>query len=174
MAPAMRECEVAVYGGTPAGVTAAIEAARLGRKTLLLSFNRHVGGMTSGGLTATDVGKKESIGGLAMDFYTRIGRISGFSPSAAGSLYRKLLDEAGVTVLVERPLESVHMRQNRILSITMSSTILWTNTVPEPARFARSAIGLPLLVLRRSPRSRTRNNRRDLLRDTRRTESRIP
>ena len=68
--PSEIECEVAVYGGTPAGVAAAIEAARMGRKTLLLSFHRHVGGMTSGGLTATDLGKQESIGGLALDFYT--------------------------------------------------------------------------------------------------------
>jgi len=73
--PVSLDCEVAVYGGTPAGVAAAIQAARMGRKTLLLSFNRHVGGMTSGGLTATDVGKKASIGGLALDFYTRIGRL---------------------------------------------------------------------------------------------------
>ena len=100
--PAMQECEVAVYGGTPAGVTAAIQAARMGRKTVLLSFNRHVGGMTSGGLTATDVGKKESIGGLALDFYTRLGRITEFSPSAAESLYRTMLEEAGVTVLFGR------------------------------------------------------------------------
>ena len=56
--PEMRDCEVAVYGGTPAGVTAAIEAARMGRRTLLLSFNQHVGGMTSGGLTASDLGKQ--------------------------------------------------------------------------------------------------------------------
>ena len=52
------ECDVAVYGGTPAGVTAAIQAARAGKKAVLLSFNQHVGGMTSGGLTATDLGKQ--------------------------------------------------------------------------------------------------------------------
>jgi hypothetical protein len=118
---AVHECEVIVYGGTPAGVTAAIEAARMGRKTLLLSFNRHVGGMTSGGLTGTDIGKKESVGGLAMDFYTRIGRISGFSPSAAEALYRKMLEEAGVTVLLGRCLESVEMRANRIISVTLET-----------------------------------------------------
>ena len=44
-------CDVAIYGGTPAGVTAAVQAARAGKKAMLLSFNRHVGGMTSG-LTA--------------------------------------------------------------------------------------------------------------------------
>ncbi len=119
--PALLECEVAVYGGTPAGVTAAIQAARMGRKTLLLSFNRHVGGMTSGGLTATDVGKRESIGGLARDFYKRIGRISGFRPSEAESLYRSMLDEAGVTVLLQRHLESVEMRDNRIVSADMET-----------------------------------------------------
>ncbi|MBM3858887.1 MAG: FAD-dependent oxidoreductase [Verrucomicrobia bacterium] len=118
---AVRECEVAVYGGTPAGVAAAIQAARTGRKTLLLSFNQHVGGMTSGGLTATDIGKKESVGGLALDFYTRIGRIVGFSPSAAESLYLTMLQEAGVTVLLGRCLESVEMRDNRLVSIAMET-----------------------------------------------------
>jgi len=54
--PKQLEFDVAVYGGTPAGVTAAIQSARMGKRAVLLSFNRHVGGMTSGGLTATDVG----------------------------------------------------------------------------------------------------------------------
>ncbi len=115
------ECEVAVYGGTPAGVGAAIQAARMGRKTVLLSFNGHVGGMTSGGLAATDIGKKASIGGLALDFYTRLGRFSDFSPSEAESLYQKMLDEAGVEVLFRRCLESVEMQENRIISATMET-----------------------------------------------------
>lgn len=119
--PTERECDVAVYGGTPAGVTAAIQSARMGRNTLLLSFNSHVGGMTSGGLTATDVGKKESIGGLALDFYKRIGRLMDFSPSAAESLYLKMLGEAGVTVLRERCLQSVDLRENHIVSATMET-----------------------------------------------------
>ena len=68
-APQQFAYDVAVYGGTPAGVTAAIQAARMGKKSVLLSFNRHVGGMTSGGLTATDVGNKDTIGGLALEYY---------------------------------------------------------------------------------------------------------
>jgi hypothetical protein len=118
--PELRECEVAVYGGTPAGVTAAIEGARMARKTLLLSFNRHVGGMTSGGLTATDLGNKQSIGGLALDYYTRLGRNSDFSPSAAEALYLTMLHETGVTDLCGRCLESVAMNGNRIVSTTMT------------------------------------------------------
>ena len=119
--PSLRECEVAVYGGTPAGVAAAIQSAWMGRKALLISSNRHVGGMTSGGLTASDLGKKESIGGLAIDFYKRIGRLSDFSPSAAEALYLTMLKEAGVTVLFGRFLESVDMRDGRIVSATMET-----------------------------------------------------
>jgi len=115
------ECDVAVYGGTPAGVTAAIQAARAGKKTVLLSFNQHVGGMTSGGLTATDLGRKESIGGLALEFYTRIGRKSNFRPSEAESLFLKMLDEAGVKVLLGRALESVEMENRRVVSASMET-----------------------------------------------------
>jgi len=114
-------CDVAVYGGTPAGVTAAIQTARMGKKALLISFNQHVGGMTSGGLTASDLGKKESIGGLALEFYTRIGRFSDFSPSAAEACYLSMLQEAGVTVLFGRCLESVEMRDNRLVSAAMET-----------------------------------------------------
>jgi hypothetical protein len=112
---------VAIYGGTPAGVTAAVQAARMGKKVVLLSFNRHVGGLISGGLTATDVGMKESIGGLALEFYTRIGRISGFRPSEAESLFLKMLKEAGVRVLLERCLASVAVRDGRLVSATMET-----------------------------------------------------
>jgi hypothetical protein len=114
-------CDLAVYGGTPAGVTAAIQAAKMGKKVILLSFNYHVGGLTSGGLTATDVGNKDSIGGLAREFYDRIGRISNFSPSAAETLYRKMLKEVGVDLRLRRCLVSVERKSTRILSATMDT-----------------------------------------------------
>ncbi len=119
--PVLIECDVAVYGDTPAGITAAIQAARMGQKAVLLSFNRHVGGVTSSGLTATDVGNKASIGGIALEFYTRIGQISNFRPSEAESLFLKMLDEAGVQVLFERCLESVQIKDARLASITMET-----------------------------------------------------
>jgi hypothetical protein len=119
--PKLIECDVAVYGGTPAGVTAAIQAARMGQNAVLLSFNRHVGGMTSGGLTATDVGNKDSIGGMAQEFYTRIGRLRDYRPSEAESLFLKMLDEAGVPVLFERCLESAVIKDGRLVSATMET-----------------------------------------------------
>lgn len=113
---AMHEAEVAVYGGTSAGTAAAIQVARMGRKTILVSFNQHVGGLTSGGLAATDLGQKGTIGGVASEFYTRLGAATNFSCEAAEKLFRTMLDEAGVTVLTCCPLESVAMQGSRILS----------------------------------------------------------
>ena len=115
------ECDVLVYGGSPAGVAAAIQAGGMGKKVLLLSFNHHVGGLTSGGLTATDVGKNQSIGGLAREFYKRVGRIRDFSPSAAEVLYLKMLKEAGVEVRLRRCLTSVEREGTRIVSATMDT-----------------------------------------------------
>jgi hypothetical protein len=115
------ECEVAVYGGTSAGSIAAIQAARMGRKVTLVSFNRYVGGLTSGGLTATDLGKKETIGGLAREFYRRVGGLLDFSSVSAEKLYHDMLREAGVTVLTDQPLESVAMEGNRIVAATMTT-----------------------------------------------------
>lgn len=113
------EWDVAVYGGTPAGVTAAIQSARMGKKTVLFSFNQHVGGLMSGGLTATDVGNKESIGGLAAEFYGRMGMIRDFSPSRAEALSLEMLSEAGVAVRFNCHLKGADVRRSQIKSITM-------------------------------------------------------
>lgn len=64
--------EVVVYGGTPAGIMAAISAARQGHEVALVEINAHVGGMVSGGLVATDMGDRATVGGLADDFFKRI------------------------------------------------------------------------------------------------------
>jgi hypothetical protein len=64
--------DVIVYGGTASGVSAAVQVARMGRSVLLIEPGKHLGGMTSGGLGATDVGNKRAIGGLAREFYRRI------------------------------------------------------------------------------------------------------
>lgn len=113
--------DVAVYGGTPAGVTAAVQAARDGKSAVLISFNNFVGGMTSGGLTATDLGDKKSIGGMAFEFYQRVGNLKGFRPSKAESIYREMLKTAGVTLLLSRPLISAKVEETRITSIKLQS-----------------------------------------------------
>ena len=115
------ECDLAVYGGSPAGVGAAIQASKMGKKVLFFSFNDFVGGLTSGGLTATDVGRKKSIGGLAKEFYKRVGRIRDFSPSVAEKLYLTMLKEAGVEVLFRRCLVSAEKVGSQIVSATLDT-----------------------------------------------------
>ncbi len=64
--------DVVVYGGTSAGVAAAVQVARMGKSVALVSPDRHLGGLSSGGLGWTDTGDKAVIGGLAREFYHRI------------------------------------------------------------------------------------------------------
>lgn len=64
--------DVVVYGGSSAGVIAAVQAQRMGCSVVLVGPDRHVGGLSSNGLGWTDTGNKAVIGGLAREFYHRI------------------------------------------------------------------------------------------------------
>jgi hypothetical protein len=64
--------DVVVYGGTAGGVVAAVQARTMGKTAVLIEPTEHLGGLTSGGLGATDIGNKDAIGGLAREFYHRV------------------------------------------------------------------------------------------------------
>ncbi|MDR1789325.1 MAG: FAD-dependent oxidoreductase, partial [Opitutaceae bacterium] len=64
--------DVLVYGATASGIVAAAQTARMGRTVLLLEPGRFIGGMTAGGLGATDTGSPLTIGGVAREFYRAI------------------------------------------------------------------------------------------------------
>jgi hypothetical protein len=66
------EADVVVYGGTSAAVIAAVQARKMGRSVVIVSPDKHLGGLSSGGLGFTDTGNKGVIGGLSRDFYHRI------------------------------------------------------------------------------------------------------
>ena len=66
------ESDICIYGGTACGVAAAVQATRMGKTAVMAEFGDHLGGMTSGGLGATDIGNKAGIGGIAREFYHRI------------------------------------------------------------------------------------------------------
>jgi hypothetical protein len=66
------EADVIIYGGTSAAVIAAVEVAQSGKSVILVSPDKHLGGLTAGGLGWTDTGRKETIGGLARNFYHRV------------------------------------------------------------------------------------------------------
>src|SRR3954466_13655817 len=66
------QADVCIYGGTAAGVAAAVQGARVGENAGVAEFGNHLGGMTSGGLGATDIGNKAAVGGIAREFYHRV------------------------------------------------------------------------------------------------------
>lgn len=64
--------DVVVYGGTSAGVMSAVQAKRMGKTVIIVGPDKHLGGLSSGGLGFTDTGNKAVIGGLAREFYHRV------------------------------------------------------------------------------------------------------
>lgn len=64
--------DIIIYGGTSAGIIAAVEAANNKKSVIVVSPDIHIGGLSSGGLGFTDTGDKSVIGGLARDFYHRL------------------------------------------------------------------------------------------------------
>jgi hypothetical protein len=72
--PNVRQADVIVYGGTSAAIAAAVQVQRMGKTVIVVSPDRHLGGLSSGGLGWTDTGKKEVIGGIAREFYHRVWR----------------------------------------------------------------------------------------------------
>ncbi len=64
--------DLVVYGGTSAGIGAAVQAVRMGKTVIVVAPEKHLGGLTSSGLGWTDSGQKEAIGGLAREFYQRL------------------------------------------------------------------------------------------------------
>ena len=78
--------DVVVYGATPGGITAAVAAARQRASVVLIEPSRHIGGMVSGGLSATDYGNSAYIGGLALEFFDRAAAKYRNHPAALTSL----------------------------------------------------------------------------------------
>lgn len=66
------EADICIYGGTSAGIVAAIEASRLGKSVILIEPSSRLGGLTTGGLGATDIGNKQVIGGISREFYQHV------------------------------------------------------------------------------------------------------
>ena len=64
--------DVVIYGGTSSAITAAVQAKKMGKTVVVVSPDKHLGGLTSGGLGYTDSGNTGSIGGLSREFYRRM------------------------------------------------------------------------------------------------------
>src|SRR5262245_33939192 len=66
------DCDVFVYGSTPGGVSAAVEAARRGCRVVLACPYKRPGGMAASGLSTTDAVRPELFGGIVAEFIGRV------------------------------------------------------------------------------------------------------
>ncbi|MEW6666984.1 MAG: FAD-dependent oxidoreductase [Thermodesulfobacteriota bacterium] len=101
--PVYGEADVVVVGGGPAGVSAAVAAARSGASTILLERYGHLGGMATGGLVIliphlSDGTEKLVIAGQQKEWLDRLDPLGGVlkpPDSSVGSADPKLLDRWG-------------------------------------------------------------------------------
>jgi hypothetical protein len=123
------KADVCVYGATSAGIVAAIRAHLLGKSVALLHPGKFIGGLTTGGLGMTDVGRKHVIGGLAREFYRQVGAYYKkeeefhFEPRAASQIYTQMLHEAEQDVILYQFLDRVEKSAGRITAITTLSDL---------------------------------------------------
>ncbi len=126
------EYDLVVYGQTSAGVIATVQAKRMGKSVILVGPDKHLGGLSSGGLGQTDIGNKQAIGGLSRAFYRRLGKHYGkheiwkFEPRAAERVFEELVAKHKIEVHRNEWLDrttgkGVAKRDGRITSITMLS-----------------------------------------------------
>ncbi len=128
----LAEHDLVVYGQSSAGVIAAVQAARMGKSVILIGPDKHLGGLSSGGLGHTDIGNKQAIGGLSREFYKRLGKHYGkdemwkFEPHAAERVFEEFVAEHKIEVHRDEWLDrtsgkGVVKKDGRITSITMLS-----------------------------------------------------
>ncbi|MEF3305738.1 FAD-dependent oxidoreductase [Paenibacillus sp. GYB003] len=129
--PEQVSADLCIYGGSPAGIAAALQASRMGLRVVIAEFGRHLGGLTASGLGRTDFGRKYSIGGIAREFYQTLGRHYGsdeedgtawfMEPHVAETIFVRWMDEAGVPVYFEQHLAKVEKRDGKIVQIEMEN-----------------------------------------------------
>ncbi|MFT4093762.1 MAG: FAD-dependent oxidoreductase [Niabella sp.] len=137
-----RSFDVVVYGATPAGITAAVAAAREGKSVVIIEPLGIAGGMMSGGLSFSDSNQmfREKLGGLFEEFHQRVEKVYAdrgvtlpyrvrekdtrhwtYEPHVAELVFNALLKEAGVQVVLNETLQSVAKKQSLIQSLTTQS-----------------------------------------------------
>lgn len=140
--------DLCIYGGTAAGVIAAVTAARAGRSVVLIEPGRHLGGMSSGGLGFTDFGNKAAVGGLSREFYRRLGKQYGkdeawlFEPHVAERVLREWVADAGVKVLLEHRLAEVDKPRGRIERILLEHVPADPTNAPGPSQQIREHVAV--------------------------------
>lgn len=119
--------ELVVFGGSPAGVAAAIAAADKGVDVVIISQTGTVGGAISNGLGAGDFGSTTAITGFQKTFFDAVkAHYSDASqrdvePSVAEAIFIGLLNSAGVDIVLNAELLSATVSGRSITSIQTSA-----------------------------------------------------
>lgn len=127
-----KEKDLVIYGGTPAGISAGITAAREGASVVLIEPTLWIGGVVSGGLCKTDVGKEKTIGGFAREYFARAAATKPDTPmwyaepNVNLATFHTMLKEAGVEVVTARTLKSISKQGARITSLTTNDNQTYT------------------------------------------------
>ncbi len=117
--------DVCIYGGSAAGIVAAYSAAQMGLNVVVIEPTARFGGLTTGGLGQTDIGNKQVVKGLALQFYRKLGAHYGnlenwvFEPSAAAEIMNEYLSHPRITAingyhLVDACKEGTDIRSIRV------------------------------------------------------------
>jgi len=131
--------DIIIYGATSSGVIAAIQATEMNKKVLLIEPGSRIGGLTTGGLGETDTGNTESIGGLAREFYVKVGKKYGkngpvwkFEPKVALEVFQEWLKELDIPVIYNERLDlksGVIKSNSKITSIRMESGNIYSGKI---------------------------------------------
>ncbi|WP_017259910.1 FAD-dependent oxidoreductase [Pedobacter arcticus] len=120
-----RKVDVCIYGGSSAGIIAAYTAKKLGKSVIVIEPGQNIGGLTTGGLGATDIGNKYAISGLSKEFYRQIGAHYGkleqwtFEPHVASKVYDNMIAEAKLEIVKNHRLIAVQKNDGYIKQITV-------------------------------------------------------
>ncbi|MDG5816738.1 FAD-dependent oxidoreductase [Chitinispirillales bacterium ANBcel5] len=116
------QSDVCVYGATSSGIVCAVEAARMGKSVSIVEFGKFIGGMTTSGLSATDIGDKSSIGGLTLEFHKELGNYYGdgerwfFEPKVASKVFSDWIEKYSIGLYRQQVLYKVEMSADRRIS----------------------------------------------------------
>ena len=126
------QADVVIYGGSSGGITAALAAARNGKSVIVVEPTAHIGGMTTSGLGQVDIMRKETLGGITLEYFKRNAaevensRMYWVTPKAGEQTFLNMVNEEdGITLLRSSRLKdgegAVTKDGSRIESITLEN-----------------------------------------------------
>jgi len=142
--PDQNEFDIVVYGATPGGIMAAMQASRLGKSVIILEKSGHVGGHMINGV-CTDEGMHvhdAARASLGEEFFSRIQNAHNhpqyvkydkhhqtWEPHAAERLFVQMLNEENVAVRLDQRISEVHKNGTSINAVTLQSGSLVSGKV---------------------------------------------